>query len=370
MRKAPAALLLGIALLLLSPIATAAAAYAPRLVVTPASPWAGSSALTVELLGTSGEDTAARSVVYLPLGYRAMPVAAGVPIGPARLAVVTTTGAVATMSGTVTGANPADYATSACAPGPAAVWLVEVARGGVTFRIPLLVAPAPVAASTFAVSMITACWPVPGAAETAGLRALSLTFGLGGSALTAPTASGTYRWRAQLTPYATGATTENAAGTVESQSLVLAPPALRLSAELVVRRTPVDVKVTRTVDGRQVTVVERSVLVTRFAALTGTATEADAGLAGAKVALLGGSSPTRLRELTEVTADARGAFTALIQINTTAESVTFRAELDLAARDRGAAACVASFGATVPCSSAGSGKLSLGTALVRLATGR
>lgn len=365
-----AALILGTALLLLSPIAMAAAAYAPKLVVTPAAPHSGIGSATVELLGATADDTTARSVVYLPLGYRARSVAPGVEVGLAHLTAVKTTGSVATLSGTVTGANPADYATNACAAAPVTVWLVTVKRSLVTITIPLLVAPAPAAATNFATSTITACWPVPGSAEAGGLRPLSLMFALDASALTTPSVSGTYRWRAQLTPFGTGSTTENAAGSVESQSLVLVPTALRLSAKLVVRRTPIQLKVTRTVNGRPVTVVENRVLVTRFAALKGTATEADAGLAGARVTVLGGSSPTRLRDLTAATADARGAFSTLIQINTTAKTVTFQAELVLAVRDRGASACVASFGATVPCISASSGKLSLSSTLVRLATGR
>lgn len=348
----------------------AAAAYAPKLVVTPAAPRSGTSGVTVELLGADADDTTARSVVYLPLGYRAKPVAPGVEVGPARLTAVTATGSLETLAGSVTGASAADYAASACAPSPATVWLVTVKRALVTITIPLLVAPAPATATTFASSTITACWPGPGSAEASGLRPVSLTFALGGSALTAPAARGTYRWRTLFTPFAAGTTTENPAGSVESQSLVLLPAALRLSAKLVVRRTPVQVKVTRTVNGRPVTVVENRVLVTRFAALKGTATEADAGLAGARVTVLGGSLPTRLRDLTEAATDARGAFSTLIQINTTAKTVTFQAQLELAMRDRGASACIASFGATVPCTSASSGKLSLGSTLTRLATGR
>ena len=277
----------------------------------------------------------------------------------------------ADVAGSPCASDSASTPASAPASASGTVWLLEVSRNRALVRIPLLVAPAPQAAATFAAATITACWPAPGAAELRGLLPSSLTLTLGSVALTAPTAAGTYRWRAQLTPYGGGADrVENVAGTVEVQSLVLIPAALRISATLTMRRTPVDVKVTRAVNGRPVTVVEHRVLVTRYASLTGTATEADSGIEGTPVDVLGASSPTRLRGLTQVTADARGAFATLIQINTTAKTVYFRAQLELGVRDRGAAGCVASFGASVPCSSASSGALTLTSPLVRLATGR
>ena len=381
MTKAWVALLFAGALLLPVSSSPAAAAYAPKLVVTPASPGSATADVTVALLNTSGDEATARSVVYLPLGYRTKRPAAGVLIGRASLTAVTPAGGLTTLSGAVTAAVAADVAGSSCAPASASasasapasgtVWLLEVSRNRALVRIPLLVAPAPQAAATFAAATITACWPAPGATELRGLLPSSLTLALGSVALTAPTAAGTYRWRAQLTPYTDGADrSENVARTVEVQSLVLIPAALRISATLTMRRTPVDVKVTRAVNGRPVTVVEHRVLLTRYASLTGTATEADSGIEGTPVDVLGASSATRLRGLTQVTPDARGAFATLIQINTTAKTVYFRAELELGVRDRGVAGCVASFGASVPCISASSGALKLTSPLVRLATGR
>lgn len=370
MKKAWVALLFGVAVLLPLPNSSAAAAYAPKLVVTPASPGFGTAGVTVALRGTGSEDATARSVVYLPLGYRTGRPAAGVLIGKASLTAVTPAGGLTTLSGTVTAAAVADFAGSACAAGFDAVWLLEVLRNRTLIRIPLLVAPA---AATFAAATITACWPAPGAAEAGGLRPSSLTFALGSSALMAPTTAGTYRWRAQLTPFTAGGgggAGENVAGTVEAQSLVVIPALLRLSAKLTIRRTPVEVKVTRTVNNRPVTVVEHRVLVTRYASLAGTVTKAEAGLESATVNVLGASSPTKLRRLTQVTPDARGAFATLIQINTTAKTAYFRAELELGMRDRGAAECVASFGASVPCVSSSSGALTLTSPLVWLATGR
>lgn len=371
MKNAWVALLVGVASLVPLPTSSAAAAYVPKLVVTPASPGSGTTDVTVALLGTSSADATARSVVYLPLGYRTRRPAAGVLIGKASLIAVTPAGGLTTLSGTVTAAVAADFAETACASDFDAVWMLEVLRNRALIRIPLLVAPAPAAAATFAAATITACWPAPGTAEAGGLRPSSLTFALGSSALTGPPAAGTYRWRVQLTPYTAGAGGgENAAGTVEAQSLVLIPAVLRVSAKLTIRRTPVDVKVTRTVNGQRVTVIERRVLVTRYASLAGTATEAEAGLEDAAVDVLGASSPAKLRALTQVTPDARGAFVTLIQINTTAKTVYFQAELELDVRDRGAAGCVASFGASMPCVSSSSGALALTSPLVRLATGR
>ena len=370
MKKAWVALALSCALLLPLPISSAAAAYAPRLVVTPASPGSGTADVTVALLGTDGDDVTARSVVYLPLGYRTRQPAVGAQLGTARLNAVTPAGGLTTLTGAVRAVAAADYAGSTCAVGADVVWLVEVARSSTVIRIPLLVTPAPPAAATIAAATITACWPGPGTPDAEGLRPTSLTFVLGSTAVASPTATGTYRWRAQLTPFGAAAGAgENAAGTVEAQSLVLIPLALRLSAKLTVRRTPIDLKVTRTVNGRPLTVVEHRVLVTRFALLTGSATEADAGLQEAPIDVQGASSPTRLHQLTQIAADARGNFTTLVQINTNAKAVTWRASLELGVRDRGAAACIASFGA-IPCVSATSGALTLTSRAVRLATGR
>ena len=68
MKKAWVAFVFGVALLLPLPSASAAAAYAPKLVVTPASPGSGTADVTIALAGTAGEEATARSIFYLPLG--------------------------------------------------------------------------------------------------------------------------------------------------------------------------------------------------------------------------------------------------------------------------------------------------------------
>ena len=68
-RKNVLAVLLAVAAtLLFVPASPAAAAYAPRLLVTPSD--APGGAITVDLRAPVAERATARTVVYVPLGYR------------------------------------------------------------------------------------------------------------------------------------------------------------------------------------------------------------------------------------------------------------------------------------------------------------
>lgn len=363
-----AALLPAAAALLLVPASPAAAAYAPRLLVTPAD--APGGPVTVDVRAPVAERATARTVVYVPLGYRTGAPAPGEPIGKASGTALDARGATVTLAGEVVGASAADQAASTCSPGAPTAWLLQLARDGAQLRIPLLVAAPPASATTFASATITACWPASTAPEAAGLRLLSATFALGSAALAAPAEPGTYRWRAVVTPFTASGSGESPEEAVETQSIVAQPRAVLARARLAVVRTPVDVKVTRVVNGKRVTVVERRRLVTRYADITGTAREADRGVAGAVVQVLGGTPATALRRLTAVDADATGAFATRIQIDTAAPTVTFRLRLVAAARDLGAAACTASFGPAVACVGATAPPVRVDSALLRLATGR
>lgn len=366
--------------LLLVSTASAAAAYAPTLVVTPiqaasaaAAPGAASTAATgvkIDVRAAADDDATARAVLYVPPGYRLGRPAPGEAIGKASGTALTASGATVALGGTVVGAA-ADAASVACVPTGATVWLLQLARSGTLIHIPLVVTDPPASASAFASATITACFPPPSGAETGGLRLLSATFALGGTSVIPPQASGTYRWRAQLTPWAADAATEAARGTVEAQSIVRLPTTLTVSARLVVQRTPVDVKVTRTVRGKPVTAVERRVLVTRFADVSGRVLEAGHAVADAGVLVYGASTPSALRRLTRATPDpATGAFAVRVQLDTTAKAVFLQTRLAIGARDLGAAACTPSFGAAVPCVSASAPALRLQSLVVRLATGR
>lgn len=360
----------------LAPAGTAAAAYAPKLSVTPidAAPAAGGTpasgaAVSIDLRAGAADDATARFVVYLPLGYRTGRPAPGEQAGTASGTAVTASGQAVSLGGNVVGAT-ADDAAAACAPAGSAVWLLQLARAGTLIRVPLVVADAPPGAATIASATLTGCLPAASSTEAGGLRILSATFTLGANALTQPKAAGTYRWRAQLTPFAAGSPGENAAGTVEAQAIVPLHASLTAAARLVVQRTPVDVKVTRTIGGKAVTAVERKVRVTRLADVRGTAPAgADPG-SDVRVTVLGGTTASALRRLVQLSPAADGAWATRIQIDSAASTVYFQAKLVLPARDLGAGACTPSFGASVPCVSATEPALRLASPVVALTTGR
>lgn len=362
----------------LVPAGPAAAAYLPKLAVDPvdATPAAGSAAgsgaaVSIDVRATAADDATARFVLYLPHGYRTGRPAPGVQVGTASGTALTATGQTVSLGGNVVGAT-ADDASATCAPASAggAVWLLQLARSGTLIHVPLVVAEAPSAAATIAAATVTGCLPAASSAEAGGLRILSATFVLRTAAVAQPKAAGTYRWRAQLTPYAAGTPAENAAGAVEAQAIVRQPTSLAASARLVVKRTPVDVKVTRTIGGKTVTAVERKVLVTRFADVSGKTLGAGEPGDETQVTVLGGTSSTALRRLVQVVPAAGGSFATRIQIDTAAKAVFFQAKLTQPARDLGPAACTPSFGAAVPCVSATEPALKLASPVVRLATGR
>ena len=357
------------ALSVFAPVSPAAAAYAPTLLVTPTDGTADAPVARISLRAAATDAATARVVLYLPVGWAPGRPAPGAAIGRATATALAPDGSTVTLAGTVIGAT-ADDAQAACALPGSAVWLLQLARSGTLIQIPLVVAAPPTQAAGFAAATITACWPAASSAAAGGLRLLGIDFGLGGTSLRAPRAPGTYRWRALFTPYAAGAASESPAGTVEAQSLVRLPARLTLAAKLAVRRTPVDLKVTRTIGGRQVTALERQILVTRFADLSGFAREFDGGIADAAVDVLGGVAPTSLRRLTQVTPAASGLFTTRIQIDTAAGHVTFRVRTSVGERDLGAAACTPSFGTSVACVSATAPAVKLESAAVTIATGR
>lgn len=360
-----------------SPAAAASAAYTPRLLVTPVAPVPGRAAaspdagggVTVDLRTPADDDATARAVLHVPLGYRLGKPTPGMLIGRATGSAVTAGGVAAALNGTVIGGT-ADDASAACASAGTTVWLLQLTRPGVLIHIPLVVVAPPPSAATFASATITVCFPAASSVEAGGLRIVTATFTLGTGSITAPRAAGTYRWRALFTPFAQGSPAESPSGTVEAQSLVRIPARVTLSARLVVQRTPLEVKVTRTVKGKVATAVERRVLVTRFADLRGQALEFDDPLPDSPVSILGGISAGELRQLTQATPDATGGYAVRIQIDTTAKTVVFRARHVGESRDLGAAACTASFGSGVPCVGTTAPALKLESPLVSLATGR
>ena len=351
------------ALVLLVPASPAAAAFAPKLVVTPATAPRGTA---VELHATADNDLIARTALYVPLGWKTGAPAPGQLIGSAAGTALAADGTTVLLAGRVTGAT-ADATSGACVPGGSTVWLLQVSAGATQLSIPLVVGSVSGDATGFATATITACWPAPGS-----LRLTGLAFELGSNALAPPPAPGASRWRALITPFAPGSATESTAASVEAQSTLQLPTTLTLAARLAVRRTPTTVKVTRTIGSKTVTASERRVIVTRFADLSGQLLGRDpaAATAGPVIELLGGTKPTPLTSLARATPATGGSYTLRIQLDTAAKTVTFAARAALPLRDLGAGSCTPSFGTAVPCVSATTPALTLASALVALATGR
>mgnify|MGYP006274043787 CR=1 FL=1 len=376
-RFARIALLAALVLGALVPASGAAAAFAPRLLVTPVSAEtaaalpAGAAApagtgVLVDVRAAATDDALARVVLHLPLGTQALAPRAGQAVGRATATALTATGAGVPLAGTVTGIA-ADATTGACATGRG-VLAVDFPYNGATVRVRVVIADPPASVSTFSAATFTACVPAASKPEAAGLRITGLVLGLGAAALRTTAVPGTYRWRALVTPFAAGSADENPAAAAEAQSLLRLPQQLTASARLVVERKPVDVKVTRSVGGKPVTAVERHVLVTRFAEVRGHALEGD-GAASSEVAVSGGTAPGSLRQLVQVAPAGDGSFSVRIQIDTAAPAVSFQARLAAGPRDLGGSACTPSFGA-VPCVSATAPALKLASPVVTLVTGR
>lgn len=360
--------LAGISFVVFAPAAPAAAAYAPRLTVVPASGGAGSAETTITVAAGQADAATARIVLVVPAGYRVGTAALGEIVGTASGTAVAANGAVVTLGGRVIGAAPGDTGGS-CSSGSAR-WILQLARGTTLLRIPLVVGDAPAAAAGAAAASVTACWPAAAAPESGGLRLLSATFTLSPTSLAGPDAAGAYLWRAQVIPFTAGAATENAAGAVESQAVVAVPGAVVVTAKLALTRSPVAVKVTRTVNGKAITVTERRTLVTRFADISGTVGGAGSATAGTAVDILGGTGSGSLQPLAQAKAGADGSFSARIELDTAAKTVTFQARVAATARDLGAAGCTASLAAAVPCAGATASSRPVASAAVRLATGR
>ena len=357
------------ALVLLVPASPAAAAFAPKLVVTPAVAPGGT---TVDLHATADDDLVARTALYVPLGWKTAAPAPGELIGSASGSALAADGTTVLLTGRVTGAT-ADASSRACVSGGTTVWLLQLGSGATQqLSIPLVVGSPSGDATGFASATITACWPAPGSPAAASLRLIGVAFGLGSNALVPPSAPDAFRWRALITPYAAGSASESAAAAVEAQSTLQLPTVLTLSARLTVQRTPTTVKVTRTIGGKTVTASERRVVITRFADLSGQLLGRDpaAATAGPVIELLGGTTPTILTSLARATPATGGAYVLRIQLDTAAKTVTFQSRATLPLRDLGAGSCTPSFGTAVPCVSATTPALTLASARVALATGR
>jgi peptidoglycan hydrolase-like protein with peptidoglycan-binding domain len=278
---------------------TANAAYSPKLIVSgsnPALAGVGSTTLDV-LLGGQTDDATARVVAYAPAGYSLRGGRApGAEVGRVVRAAVETAGAYVEPGGKLVAGDPAAYAADPCAPGPhAAVWIVQLAGGGVDLSVPLFVdhVDDPAERALGAIR-IQACVP-------AQPRLLQLTVQID-RAFRNPARRGNYLWRGLFTPLSAATGAADPATTVESRSIL---------------------------EGSY-RFVARSVL------LVGRATLAGRPVRGVSLALWAGETRWSLTASGSVRTDVRGRFRTQRKVRTT---TFFRASADLPAEDLTAQAC-------------------------------
>jgi hypothetical protein len=241
-------LLVGLtAVVALTAVGQAAAAYtSPRLLITDDR----TGATTISFTQNAADDPTAKLSFYVPAGYTTtLTQAAGSTIGTVNAAGTAADlgGALLPLTGTVQvrAANgtyssggtavPIAAAATQCT-GTAnhtAYWVLILQAAGQTLELPVfvdLVTTPP--ASAFATASIQACLPppdvppgTPGRAAF-GFKLTSSVFTVNG--IFTSSGSGDLRWRLLATPYTPGTGSANAAGSVETQSLVSFPRTVSL----------------------------------------------------------------------------------------------------------------------------------------------
>jgi hypothetical protein len=238
------AVLTALSALALAAAGSAFAAYTPTLAISPGNLTAGGAgANTIKFTSSSADDATAKLTIYVPLGYTVnLSQAVGAKIGKvnAQIIAVALGGALLPLTGDIVVDDPAKYtaapASVACAGATAhgAVWLLNLSVAGQTLAVPVYVDKTAGAEATFASMKLVTCLSSPNATiaqggNSVGAKAVSVDFTFNG-VLTNPSAAGDSTWRALFTPYVTGGIAPNAAGTIESRSIVRLPASLTFAA--------------------------------------------------------------------------------------------------------------------------------------------
>jgi len=326
------AVLTAMSALALAAAGSAFAVYTPTLAISPGNlSTGGAGANTIKFTSSSTDDATAKITIYAPLGYTVnLSQAVGAKIGKvnAQIIAVALGGALLPLTGDIVVDDPAKYtavaASVACAGAAAhnAVWLLNLSVAGQTLAVPVYVDQTTGAEATFASLKLQTCLSSPNATvaqggNSVGAKAVSVDFTFNG-VLTNPATAGDNTWRALFTPYVTGGIATNAAGTIESRSIVRLPAALTFAASA----------------GR----------------VGGKVTEGGAGLNGPRVEIWGGPSAKKLAKLGTVKTKSNGSFSYKSKKGT-----TYQAKVTLGTRGNTTAGCAGgSFPAfaPVPCATA------------------
>jgi hypothetical protein len=238
---------------------TALASFAPKLVLSPATPSTSGGATRVGVVVGNADDPTAKVSFYVPTTYQVGTPAAGTKLGDvtATAAAADLGGAVLPLTGELDAIAPTAATTAAaqaCGVTPAQTWNLHLTAAGQALDIPLFVVAAagPEVASGYTTKLVVCLPPpdvpvgTPGRA-TFGAKLLSASFT--SSAITEPTSSGDFRWTSLWTPYNPGKGTPNAAGSVEVQALRHIPTQVKLTV------TKKRVVKTKLVKGKRVKII-------------------------------------------------------------------------------------------------------------------
>jgi hypothetical protein len=299
-------------------LALAANALAtPRLIVsgTPAPGVAGVT--NIQVTEDKTDPAPLKISIYQPAGYvNTLNQAAGSQIGTVHAdlqALAISPDAIIQADGTVLTADPTKYTSNTCAPGAhAAVWLLHVTVSGQTIDVPVYIDATTGAEQGLGATKLVLCLSDPYDTAPASIRApfgvklINAKMTLNSGVVTNPSSSGTFLWRATITPWNPASPAPDAAKTVEVQSIVSLPGKATLKATVK--------KITK----------KKS-----RATVSGTVTENGAPVAGAVVTILANG-----KKVGTATTGASGAFSKAVVITKTTK---FQANVAVPQRDT---ACV------------------------------
>jgi hypothetical protein len=212
--------------------------------------------------------------------------------------------------GTVLADDPAKYTSNSCAPGAhAAVWLLHVTVSGQTIDVPVYLDPTSGAEAALGSAKLQLCLSDPYDTAPAAIRApfgvklINAKMMLNPGIITNPSSSGTFLWRATITPWNPATPAPDAAKTVEVQSIVTLPGTATLKATV-----------------KKVKKAKKSTVL-----LSGTVTENGTPVSGATVSIFAGG-----KKVATAKTNASGSFSKSLAL---AKATTFKATASVGQRD-------------------------------------
>jgi hypothetical protein len=216
-------------------LALAANAFAtPRLIISGGNAPGVAAATTVQITEDKTDAAPLKISIYQPAGYTAaLNQVVGTQIGTVHAdlqALAISPDAIIQAEGTVLVADPAAYASNACAPGAhAAVWLLHVTVSGQTIDVTVYVDPTTGTEQALGAAKLVLCLADPYDTAPAAIRApfgvklINAKLVLNSGVITNPSSAGTFLWRSIITPWNPASPAPDAAKTIEAQSIVTLP---------------------------------------------------------------------------------------------------------------------------------------------------